>query len=173
VYTYTEKEKRPAGKEGREDQEDVMNKMISGVIAVLTVMLAVFTVSLSISPKWSVQRRIYVNARPERVMEYVDTTAAFKKWNEWVKKSGFDTVTKETAKENMANYIVYSKETGLKERSTVMILGADYGSYVIMKVEGTSKSSPLTRYLLLLHNRVFGDELSQDLTVLKKEIEKN
>ncbi len=149
-----------------------MNRLISATIAVVTVLLAVFTFSLSLSPDWSVQRRVFINAKPHMVEKYVNNTAAWKNWNLWADKTGVSEVKMARTGDGTYEYLITSKETGLTQKSTVIVTGAEFGAYVIERVEGTSKSSPLTRYLLLLHNNVFGEELASDLTGLKRAVER-
>lgn len=150
-----------------------MNKLIAAMVTILTVFSGIVLFSMSLSPNWSVQRRVYVNAKPDVIMPYVNNVKSWVKWNDWTAARGV-TGTKLLSKDTKS--IVYELQQDGKvkaEKSTVTVVRAEYGAYVFLKVEGRTDASPLTRYLIMLHNDVLGKQLTSGLLELKDKVEKN
>ncbi|MGD0566692.1 MAG: hypothetical protein ABSA34_05085 [Candidatus Goldiibacteriota bacterium] len=148
-----------------------MNRISALMAATFTVLAALFVFSMTISPEWSVQRRIFINARPAGVMPYVSDPTSWKKWNKWSLKQGISKVTVVSAAGNTIKYSLINKQTGTVEKGTVMVIGSDLGVFVVEKVEGKSNADPLTRYMLLLHEKLFSEDMENGLFTLKHEVE--
>lgn len=148
-----------------------MNRIFSLAAAAITAVLLFFLISCTISPFWSVQRRIYIDARPDAVMPYVLTADRWKKWNIWAEKAG---VIDAAVKEQKSGEIQY--KVTLKNKETreclVMVTASDFGSYVFVKIDGATAGSPLKRYLISARTNRLGTELEKGLIKLKKEAER-
>jgi hypothetical protein len=149
-----------------------MNRIISLAAAVATGLLLFFLISCTLSPSWSVQRRIYINAKPEAVMPYVSTAAKWKKWNIWAKKAGVTDAAIEEQKSGEVQYRVTLKNKETMQ-CLVMVTASDLGTCVFVKVDGATAGSPLKRYLISARANRLGDELEAGLIKLKKIAEKN
>ena len=149
-----------------------MNKITAAITSVVTVFGALYLFSMTLSPKWEVQRSVYINANPDSVVKYVNSVSGWKKWNNFAAKRGFDSVKAINGKENSFNYLATSEKTGTTEKSTIRLIRSNFGTYVYVKVEGKTETSPLTRYLMLMHSNIYSDELQKDLAGLKHSVEK-
>jgi|GEM_PF-3176545 hypothetical protein len=148
-----------------------MNRITALLTAAFTVFAALFIFSMSISPNWSVQRRIFINERPARIAPYLSEASTWKKWNTWSEKQGISKIKIVKAGDNTVKYSLTNTMTGYVENGTAMVISADLGSYVVEKIEGKSNADPLTRYMLLLHEKLFGEDMETGLLTLKHEVE--
>jgi hypothetical protein len=168
-----EKERETPGNKKPENKEAAMNKLIAVMSALATSFAALMLLSMSLSPNWSVQRRVYINAKPAEIMPYVNNAKSWVKWNEWAKARGVRETKMVSTNGNTAAYVLKSDGKVKTEKSLVTVVRAEYGSYVFLRVEGRTDASPLTRYLIVLHNDVLGKQLTGSLLDLKKDVEKN
>ncbi len=150
-----------------------MNKLIASITAVATVTAGLLLFSLSLTPNWTVQRRVYINARPAEIMPYVNNVKSWEKWNNaWEAQNGITQVKTTLKNEGEAVFSLKSEEKINAEHSLVKVVRAEYGSYVYLKVDGSSKSSPMTRFLIQFHNDNLGAQMAEGLKKLKNEVEK-
>jgi predicted PurR-regulated permease PerM len=155
-----------------EKKEVLMNRITALLTAAFTVFAALFIFSMSISPNWTVQRRIFINERPARITPYLSDVSSWKKWNTWSEKQGISKIKIMKAGANTVKYSLTNTMTGNVENGTAMVINSDLGSYVVEKIEGKSNADPLTRYLLLMHEKLFGEDIENGLMTLKNEVER-
>jgi prefoldin subunit 5 len=58
------------------------------------------------------------------------------------------------------------------EECLVMLVPADFGVYVVIKVSGKMHENPLKRFIVDFHNYAMGADLENSLMELKRKVEK-
>jgi hypothetical protein len=149
-----------------------VRKIVYPVAGTVITFLIFFIISMSLSPDWSVQRRIYINAKPAFVAPYVHDLEKWKTWNQWASRRGINGIALTCKLPEKTNCVVAMEGNREIEECLVMLVPADLGVYVVIKVSGKMHENPLKRYVVSFHNDALGADLENSLKELKKKVEK-
>jgi hypothetical protein len=149
-----------------------MRKIVYPIAAVIIMFFVLLLVAMTLSPNWSVQRRVYINVKPPDILPYVQNLEKWKTWNTWAARRGITSIALTCKLPQKTTCVVTMEGNRTIEECLVMLIPADYGAYVVLKVSGKMHENPFMRYIMEFHNDTMGEELEQNLVQLKKMLEK-
>ena len=149
-----------------------MRKIIYPIAGTIITFLIMFLISMTLSSNWSVQRRIYIKARPDAIAPYVQNLERWKKWSHWAEQRGINGIALTCRQPDKTTCLVSMEGNREIEECLVMLVPADLGAYVVLKVSGKIYENPMKRYLMQFHNDALGAEMEESLALLKKKVEK-
>jgi hypothetical protein len=153
-------------------KEGVMRKIVYPVAGTIITFLIFFIISMSLSPEWTVQRRLYINAKPGVIAPYVNNLEKWKTWNQWASKRGINSIALTCKLPEKTTCVVDLEVNHEIEECLVMLVPADFGAYVVLKVSGKMHENPLKRFIVDFHNDALAQDLENSLKELKHKVEK-
>ena len=149
-----------------------MRRIVYPVAGTIITFLIFLIISMTLSPDWTVQRRVYISAKPETIAPYVQNLEKWKKWNHWAEQRGINSIALTCKLPEKTTCVVAMEGNREIEECLVMLVPADFGAYVVLKVSGKIYENPLKRYFISFHNDAIGTEMEESLKMLKDNIEK-
>lgn len=153
-------------------KEGVMRKIVYPAAGIIITFLIAFLISMSLSSSWSVQRRVYIKEKPAAIAPYIYDLEKWKTWSHWASQRGIKGIALTCKLPEKTTCVVAMEANREIEECLVMLVPADFGAYVVLKVSGKIYENPLKRYFITFHNEALGAEMEESLAVLKKMVEK-
>lgn len=150
-----------------------MRRIVYPVAGAIITFFIFFLISMTLSPDWSVQRRLYINAKPVVIAPYINNLATWKTWNEWAERRGVNSIALTCKLPEKTNCVVDLQDNHEIEECLVMLVPADFGAYVVLKVSGKMHENPFMRFIVGYHNDMIGADLENSLKELKNKVEKH
>jgi hypothetical protein len=136
------------------------------LVSIIIVFVIVVALAFSISRDWSVQRRLFVDAKPDTLLNETLEIKNWEKWNTWAVNRGITEIKIIKRNKYDATFAVKTKRGDYE--CLVLLSGDELGAYVILKVKGSFGKNPFARYATLALDSRFGAELMSSLETLKK-----
>ena len=146
-----------------------MTKMWQDIIVSIVIVIALIVgLAYTLSPDWSVQRRLFIDAKPDLLADRTLTVKNWEKWNTWAVSRSITDI--QIIKRNKYDATFSVKTKAGDYECLVLLMGDELGAYDILKVKGSYGKKLFTRYAMFTHDQTFGRELTASLKTLNDEV---